>query len=81
MKRVQFCTKQHGRREQSSPGKPGKKLVWDFEYKMRKTATARRPDQTLEDAEERIIWIVDMACPTEANIAEKRREKSQNTNS
>ena len=33
---------------------------------MRKT-TARRPDLTLEDAEECIIW----------NIAEKRREKLQ----
>ena len=30
--------------------KPGKKLVWDFEYRMRKTKTGRRPDLTLEDA-------------------------------
>ena len=44
---------------------------------MRKTTTARRPDLTLEEAEECTIWIVDMACPAEANIAEKRREKLQ----
>ena len=48
---------------------------------MRKTTTARRPDLTLEDAEGYIIWIVDMACPAEANIAEKRRENCKNTNS
>ena len=35
--------------------KPGKKLVLDFEYRMRKTTTARRPDLTLEDAEGCII--------------------------
>ena len=57
--------------------KPGKKLVLDFEYRMRKTTTTRRPDLTLEDAEECTIWLVDMACPGEANIAEKRRKKLQ----
>ena len=58
--------------------KPGKKLVWDFEYRMKKTTTVRRPDLTLQDAEECIICIVDMACPPEANIAEKHSEKLQN---
>ena len=48
-----------------------KKLVWDFEYRMRKT-TARRPNLTLEDTEECIIWIVDMVCPAEANFAEEQ---------
>ena len=48
---------------------------------MSKTTIARRPDLTLEDAEECIIWIVDMACPAEANIAEKRKENCKNTNS
>ena len=57
--------------------KPDKKLMWNFEYRMRKTTKTRRPDLTLEDAEERIIWIDDIACPAKANIAEKRREKLQ----
>ena len=29
----------------------GKKLLWDWEYRMRTTCTARRPDLTLEDNE------------------------------
>ena len=53
----------------------GKKLCWDFEYSLRKTTTARRPDMTLEDKEKKMIWIVDMACPMEKNIEEKRKEK------
>ena len=57
--------------------KPGKKLVWEFEYNMRKTTTARRPELTLEDIEEGNIWIVDMAWPAEANIVETRRGKLQ----
>ena len=42
---------------------------------MRKTTTARRLHLTLEDADECIIWIVDMAYAAEVNIAEKRSEK------
>ena len=53
----------------------------EFEYNMRKTTTARRPELTLEDIEEGNIWIVDMACPAEANIVEKRRGNYKNTNS
>ena len=30
------------------------KLCWDFEYKMRKTSTTRRPDMTLDDVKEKI---------------------------
>ena len=50
--------------------KQGKKLIWDFEYRMRKTTSARRPDLTLEDLDERKISLVDMACPVESNIEE-----------
>ena len=53
----------------------GKKLLWDFEYCMRKTTSARRPDLTLEDLQERKIWLIDMACPLESNIEDKLREK------
>lgn len=51
------------------------KLCWDFEYKMRKERTARRPDVTLEYKDQQLIQIVDMACPSERNIKEKAAEK------
>ena len=55
--------------------KDGKKLIWDFEFKMRKKTTARRPDLILEDNERKKIWILDMACPMEINLDEKKKEK------
>ena len=51
------------------------KLVWDFEFNLRKTTTSRRPDLVLEDKEKKKIWICDMACLQQANIAAKRNEK------
>ena len=51
------------------------KLVWDFEFNLRKITTSRRPDLVLEDKERNKIWICDMACPQQANIAAKRNEK------
>ena len=51
------------------------KLVWDFEFKLQKTTTARRPDLILEDIEKKKIWICDMACPQQQNIATKRLRK------
>ena len=39
------------------------KLVWDFEFHLRKTTTANRPDLILEEKREKRIWICDMACP------------------
>ena len=53
----------------------GKKLIWDFEFKMRRETTARRPDLVLEDADSKRIWIVDMACPMDENVVEKFTEK------
>ena len=53
----------------------GKKLIWDFEFKMRRETTARRPDLVLEDADSKCIWIVDMACPMDENVVEKFTEK------
>ena len=50
-------------------------MLWDFEYKLRVTERARRPDLTLEDRAKKKIWIVDMACPQEHNISDKHREK------
>ena len=51
------------------------KLVWDFEFNLRKTTTARRPDLILEDKEKKKIWICDMACPQQRNIETKKIEK------
>ena len=49
------------------------KLVWDFEFNLRKTF--RRPDLILEDKKSKKIWICDMACPQQQNIEGKRLEK------
>ena len=51
------------------------KLVWDFDFNLRKTTTARRPDLILEDKEKKMIWICDMACPQQHNIETKSIEK------
>ena len=51
------------------------KLKWDFEFHLRKTTTARRPDLILEDKEQMKIWVCDMACPQQRNIEMKRLEK------
>ena len=55
----------------------GFKLCWDFEHRMRKTSSARRPDLTLEDEKARKICLVDMSCPQEQNIEEATRTKLQ----
>ena len=51
------------------------KLVWDFEFRLRKTTTSRRPDLILETKEDREILICNMACPQQQNINTKRMEK------
>ena len=51
------------------------KLVWNFEFNLRKTTTARRSDLILEDKEKKKIWICDMACPRQCKIETKRIEK------
>ena len=51
------------------------KLVWDFEFHLRKTTTARRPEFILELKTEKKIWICHMACPQQNNIWVKRTEK------
>ena len=51
------------------------KLLWDFEFNLRKTTTSRRPDLILEEKEKKKIWICDMACPQQHNIETKRLEK------
>ena len=52
------------------------KLVWDFEFHLRKTTTARRPDLILELKIDKKIWICDMECPQQNNIGAKSAEKA-----
>ena len=52
------------------------KLVWDFEFHLQKTLTARRPDLILELKIDKKIWICDMACLQQNNIGAKRTEKT-----
>ena len=42
---------------------------------MRINCIARRPDVTLEDKDKKLILLIDMACPNEANKEAKRDEK------
>ena len=51
------------------------KLVWDFEFHLRKTTTATRPDLILELKTGKKIYICGMACPQQNNIWAKRTEK------
>ena len=51
------------------------KLVWDFEFHLRKTTISRRPDLILKMKEDRKILICDMACPQQQNIDMKRMEQ------
>ena len=53
----------------------GKKLLWDWEHRMRTNCTARRPGLTLEDTENKVVIVTDMACRNEMNKEEKRTEK------
>jgi len=55
--------------------KNGKKILWDWEHRMRTHCTARRPDLTLEDEIKKEIIIIDMACPAERNKEATRKEK------
>ena len=55
--------------------KNGKKILWDWEHRMRTNCKARRPDLTLEDENKKEIYIIDMACPAEKNKETTRREK------
>ena len=53
----------------------GKKFLWDFEYAMRTTSSARRPDATLEYEDQKLIYLLDTACPHDNNRKENHREK------
>ena len=48
------------------------KMNWDFQFNIRKESTARRSDVTIEYKERKVIHLVDMACPSEKNVLEKK---------
>ena len=48
------------------------KLVWDFQFNIHKTETARRPDLLLQRKFEKNIWICDMTCPMKQKTYTKR---------
>ena len=48
------------------------KLMWDFEFDLRKTTSARRPDLILELKIDKKIWICDMACPQRNDTGAKK---------
>ena len=53
----------------------GKKLLWDWEYRMKMNCIAMRPYLTLEDKDMKMILLIDMVCPNEAKKETKRDEK------
>ena len=59
----------------NSPGERKSKTGLGFEFHLRKTMTARRPDLILEEKGEKCIWICVMAFPQQHNLETKRVEK------
>ena len=57
-------------KEKWEQGKVIDKISWDFEFNLRKTETARRPDLVLEHRDDKKITVIDTACPNEKNINE-----------
>ena len=53
------------------------KLCWDFEYHLRKTTTAIRPDVTIEYKNSNKIFLIDMVCPNENSVDTRHAEKLQ----
>ena len=53
------------------------KLRWDFKYHLRKTRTARRPDETIEYENKNRIFLVDMTRSSKNNVDAKHAEKIQ----
>ena len=72
---------QNGTREQGKKGTVIEndecKLRWDFEYHLRKTTTARRPDETIKYENKNRIFLVDMARSSKNNVDANHAEKIQ----
>ena len=55
--------------------KEDKKILWDWEHKVRTHCKARKPDLTLENQRKKEVNVVDMACQAAGN---KRVERNKN---
>ena len=53
------------------------KMSWDLKYNIKKESTVRRPDVKIWYKERKVMHLVDMACPSERNVLEKKKEKRQ----
>ena len=51
------------------------KLIWDFDFNLRKTTTSKRPDLMLEEKQTKNVWICNMVCTQKKNTENKRLEK------
>ena len=49
------------------------KLCWDFEYDLRKTTSAERPDLTMKYKNK--IFFIDVASPSKSTVDAKHAEK------
>ena len=51
------------------------KLLWDFDIKTDKVIKERRPDLVIVKKESREAWLIDVAVPGDARVAQKELEK------
>ena len=52
------------------------KILWDFSIRTDNYIQANKPDIVVVDKREKTCLIIDIACPLDANIQEKEKEKS-----
>jgi hypothetical protein len=53
-------------------------VVWNQRIPTHTRVLHRWPDLRVELKEEKVMWVIDMSCPSDANITEKEKEKKQN---
>ena len=70
----QYGTSKSGKKRKVVENSKGK-LLLEFEYKIRQTRAARRPDLILEVKENKKMLLCDMVCTQEGNIEMKVKEK------
>ena len=51
------------------------KVLWDFPIQTDKKLDHSRPDITMVDKENKVCWLIDVACPFDRRIDQKENEK------
>ena len=51
-------------------------LLWDFKIQTDHHLDHNRPDMVVQEMAGRVCQIIDVACPFDIRIAEKKRENS-----